>query len=61
MAQAVDALWPPTRRCRAWWSRATTTCRRPTRPTLGRIEVVEAAHPVPDAAGRARRERIVER
>ena len=38
---------------RAWSSRATATARR-----AERIEVVEAAHPVPDAAGRAAAERI---
>ena len=46
------------RRCRGWSSRATATCRRVAqRP--GRIEVVEASHPVPDAAGERAAQRIV--
>ena len=56
MAQAVEALWPAGRAAvRAWWSRATTTCRRGPPGWPQRIEVVEAAHPVPDAAGLRRR------
>ena len=47
------------RRCRAWSSRATGTRRRARPACAQRIEVVEAAHPVPDAAGLAAAQRIL--
>jgi glycerate-2-kinase len=55
MAQAVDALWPQD----APLSGLVVTRYDHVPPAYkahpGRIEVVEASHPVPDAAGRARR------
>jgi glycerate 2-kinase len=60
MAAAVDALWPADAPLWGWWSRATTTCRRPMQAQPGRIEVVEAAHPVPDEAGRRAAQRIAD-
>ncbi len=59
MAAAVDALWPAD----APISGLVVTRYEHVPPAYkaapGRIEVVEAAHPVPDAAGRAAAERIV--
>ena len=60
MAAAVDALWPAD----APLSGLVITRYEHVPPAYkakpGRIEVVEAAHPVPDAAGRAAAERIVQ-
>lgn len=60
MAAAVDALWPG----HAPLSGLVVTPHGHVPPAYqanpGRIEVVEAAHPVPDAAGRRAAERIVE-
>jgi hydroxypyruvate reductase len=53
MAAASMRCGRPMRPCRAWSSRATTTC-QPAYGKPGRIEVVEAAHPVPDEAGARR-------
>ncbi len=60
MAQAVDALWPPD----APLSGLVVTRYDHVPPAYkarpGRIEVVEASHPVPDAAGRDAARRILE-
>ncbi len=60
MAAAVDTLWPAT----APLSGLVVTRYDHVPPAYkarpGRIEVVEAAHPVPDAAGRRAAQRIVE-
>jgi hydroxypyruvate reductase len=60
MAAAVDALWPAD----APLSGLVVTRYEHVPPAYraqpGRIEVVEAAHPVPDAAGRQAAQRIVE-
>jgi len=60
MAQAVDALWPAT----APLSGLVVTRYGHTPPAYrarpGRIEVVEAAHPVPDEAGRRAAQRIMD-
>jgi hydroxypyruvate reductase len=60
MAAAVDALWPP----QAPLSGLVVTRYHHVPPELkarpGRIEVVEARHPVPDAAGEQAARRIVE-
>ncbi len=60
MAAAVDALWPAD----APLSGLVVTRYGHVPPAYaaqpGRIEVVEAAHPVPDAAGRAAAQRIVD-
>jgi hydroxypyruvate reductase len=60
MAAALDALWP----AHAPLSGLVVTRYDHVPPAYkaspGRIEVVEAAHPVPDAAGRRAAERIVE-
>jgi glycerate 2-kinase len=57
MAAAVDALWPKD----APLSGLVVTRYGHVPPgRAGRIEVVEAAHPVPDAAGRRAAQRIVE-
>ena len=60
MAAAVDSLWPAD----APLSGLVVTRYEHVPPAYrarpGRIEVVEAAHPVPDAAGRRAAERIVE-
>ncbi|HLL18654.1 MAG TPA: DUF4147 domain-containing protein, partial [Rubrivivax sp.] len=60
MAAAVDSLWP----ARAPISGLVVTRYGHVPPAYrdkpGRIEVVEAAHPVPDAAGRRAAQRIVE-
>jgi hydroxypyruvate reductase len=60
MAEAVDALWPQDRPL----SGLVVTRYEHVPPAYkskpGRIEVVEAAHPVPDAAGQAAARRILE-
>jgi hydroxypyruvate reductase len=60
MAAAVDALWP----AQAPLSGLVVTRYHHVPPAYkarpGRIEVVEAAHPVPDAAGEAAAKRIVD-
>jgi glycerate 2-kinase len=61
MAQAVEALWPAT----AALSGVVVTRYQHTPPRPAglqqRIEVLEASHPVPDAAGLAASQRILER
>jgi hydroxypyruvate reductase len=59
MAQAVEALWPPEAPLEGLV--VTRYQHIPPRPAglVQRIEVVEAAHPVPDAAGLAAAERIL--
>ena len=59
MAQAVEALWPVDKPLSGLV--VTRYHHTPPRPTgvPERIEVVEAAHPVPDAAGLAAAERIL--
>ena len=59
MAQAVEALWPPDAPLEGLV--ITRYHHVPDRPTglLQRIEIVEAAHPVPDAAGLAATQRIL--
>ena len=59
MAQAVEALWPADARLEGLV--VTRYHHIPPRPVglVQRIELVEAAHPVPDAAGLAAAERIV--
>ena len=59
MAQAVEAHWPPSAPLEGLV--VTRYQHVPSRPAglVQRIEVVEASHPVPDAAGLAAAERIV--
>jgi hydroxypyruvate reductase len=59
MAQAVEAAWPAERSLSGLV--VTRYGHTPPRPvnSLERIEVVEAAHPVPDLAGQAAAERIM--
>ncbi len=60
MAHALDALWPQDAPMRGLVvTRYGHTPPRPADAAPARIEVVEAAHPVPDAAGLAAAERIL--
>jgi len=60
MAQAVDALWPASALLTGLVITRYDHVPPAYRAKPGRIEVVEAAHPVPDAAGIAATQRIVE-
>ncbi|HEX2546245.1 MAG TPA: glycerate kinase [Ramlibacter sp.] len=61
MAQAVEALWPPHAPLSGLVvTRYHHTPPRPAGLAPSRIEVVEASHPVPDAAGLKAAERILE-
>ncbi len=59
MAAALDALWPADAPLAGLVVTRYDHVPPAWRARPGRIEVVEAAHPVPDAAGRAAAERIV--
>ena len=58
MAEAVDALWPPNAPLSGLVVTRYDHVPPHYRHTPGRIEVVEAAHPVPDDAGRRAAQRI---
>jgi hydroxypyruvate reductase len=60
MAAAVDALWPKDAPLSGLVVTRYDHVPPAYRASPGRIEVVEAAHPVPDAAGRAAAQRIVQ-
>ncbi len=60
MAQAVDALWPQDQPLSGLVVTRYDHVPPAYKANPGRIEVVEAAHPVPDAAGRAAAQRILE-
>jgi hydroxypyruvate reductase len=60
MAAAVDALWPADAPISGLVVTRYGHVPAPFRARPGRIEVVEAAHPVPDAAGQRAARRIVE-
>ena len=60
MAAAVDALWPRNASLSGLVITRYDHVPPAYRDAPGRIEVVEAAHPVPDAAGRRAAQRIVE-
>jgi glycerate 2-kinase len=60
MAAAVDALWPKDRPLSGLVVTRYEHVPPAYRAQPGRIEVVEAAHPVPDEAGRRAAQRIVE-
>ena len=60
MAHALDALWPQSAPMSGLVvTRYDHTPQRPANAAPARIEVVEAAHPVPDAAGLAAAQRIL--
>ena len=60
MAAAVDALWPPQAPITGLVVTRYGHVPSAYRDNPGRIEVIEAAHPVPDAAGRRAAQRIVQ-
>jgi len=60
MAQAVDALWPQDQPLSGLVVTRYDHVPPAYKANPGRIEVVEAAHPVPDAAGREAAQRILE-
>ncbi|MDO8419857.1 MAG: glycerate-2-kinase family protein, partial [Rubrivivax sp.] len=60
MAAAVDALWPATVPLSGLVVTRYDHVPSAYRARPGRIEVVEAAHPVPDAAGQVAAQRIVD-
>ena len=60
MAQAVDALWPQDQPLSGLVVTRYDHVPPAYKANPGRVEVVEAAHPVPDAAGREAAQRILE-
>ncbi|MEY4564277.1 MAG: hypothetical protein RLZZ618_3554 [Pseudomonadota bacterium] len=59
MAQAVDALWPADAPISGLVVTRYGHVPVPATPLAGRIEIVEASHPVPDAAGLDAAQRVV--